>query len=643
MDADRVIDLGKPGDVDLDRFRYVARQALDLDGVKVDQQVRVAPLHRRRLADDGDRDLDLQFLFEVDPEEVDVLRALEAGMGLDFLDQDLLGTAAVELEVDQVGPAGLGVDTAELGRVEADRLRLGAVAVDDPGDDALRPQPADVAAVDGALGCREFEVHFGRPWLPPNRWRRRLIISKSASPSGTPRNPLQGAGFYSIVMVVGGPPRLLAVVAAGLVAISAALVAEANAEASSSLTQVAAARQQLTLDLLGASAAGFSDQDLGPILDSMQTLSDQPAPAGLSDRAAFYRSQAAAFESLRGSLGALEVHQLDLLRSAATTRLADLSDELARTIAELESGLLDHTTTVNQPGYAPIEAQVSSIQTGLAIGYGPADFRRVFEALGAPIDQAQQLRAARAADLAAVQAEASRLVTSAGGSLDAVRQVGLGALYYGRNYATAVAYLRLEPGRQYDLLESDATRLQGTDIQDVAEAAALEERHRDLLHAALIAGFPAKGIFVSIQDEELWAYDHGQLFVDTLVTTGMPQLPTDTGLMRINRKESPVHFVSPFPKGSPYDYGTIDARYALWFQPSGEAIHDSWWRSWYGPGSNLNGRGSIGVPYGPIDRLYPWGDVGTPVLVIPGDGSPLASQLALKTYDDPAWGSAPPD
>src|SRR5207248_7856941 len=38
-----------------------------------------------------------------------------------------------------------------------------------------------------------------------------------------------------------------------------------------------------------------------------------------------------------------------------------------------------------------------------------------------------------------------------------------------------------------------------------------------------------------------------------------------------------------------------------------------------------------------------WGDVGTPVLVIPGDGSPLASQLALKTYDDPAWGSAPPD
>ena len=423
--------------------------------------------------------------------------------------------------------------------------------------------------------------------------------------------------------------------AAGLVAISAALVAEADAEASSSFSQVAAARQQLDLDLLAASAEGFSDQDLGPILDSVQQLSVQPAPAGLSDRAAFYRAQTARFEGLRVSLGALEVHQLDLLRSAATTRLADLTDELAQ----------DVQLGVDPVDLAPIQARVTAIQAVLTVAYGPADFRRSFEALGAPIDQAQQLRAARAADLAAVQSEASRLVANAAGNLDAVRQVGMGALYYGRNYATAIAYLRLTPGRQYDLLESDATRLQSTDVLQVAEAAALEERHRDLLHQAMIAGLPAKGIFVSIQDEELWAYDHGQLFIDTLVTTGMPQLPTDTGLMRINRKESPVHFVSPFPKGSPYDYGTIDARYALWFQPSGEAIHDSWWRSWYGPGSNLSGRGShgcIGVPYGPIDSLYPWGDVGTPVLVIPGDGSPLASQLAAKTYDDPFWGSGPP-
>jgi L,D-transpeptidase-like protein len=436
-------------------------------------------------------------------------------------------------------------------------------------------------------------------------------------------------------MFVGGPPRLLAVLAACLVALTAALVAEADAEASSSLSQVASARQQLNLDLLAAAAAGYTDQDLGPILDQVRQLSVEPAPSGLSDRASFYRRQAVELESLRISLAALEVSQLDLLRRATTTRLSDLTSELAQ----------DDELGVDPVDLAPIEAQVSLIRVGLATAYSPADFRRAFGAMGRPIDAAQQLRAARAADLAAVQGEAARILAAANGNLDAVRQVGLNALADGRNYATAVAYLRLAPGRQYDLLESDANRLQGTAPQQVAEAAALEERHRDLLHAAMIAGFPAKGIFVSILAEELWAYDHGQLFVDTLVTTGMPQLPTDTGLMRIYRKESPVHFISPFPKGSIYDYGTIDARYALWFQYSGEAIHDSWWRSWYGPSSNLNGHGShgcIGVPYGPIDALYPWGDVGTPVLVIPGDGSPVATQLAEKTYDDPFWGSGPP-
>lgn len=39
--------------------------------------------------------------------------------------------------------------------------------------------------------------------------------------------------------------------------------------------------------------------------------------------------------------------------------------------------------------------------------------------------------------------------------------------------------------------------------------------------------------------------------------------------------------------------------------------------------------------------LYRWGDTGTPLVVIPGDGTPVANQLAQKTYDDPAWGSGP--
>ena len=433
---------------------------------------------------------------------------------------------------------------------------------------------------------------------------------------------------------MGRPPRVLVVLAACLVALAAAFVVQAEAAASSSLSQAEVARQQLNLDLLAAGAGGYTEQDVGPILERQEELLNEAAPSGPADQAVFFRRQAQELGTLRLELAALEVHQLDLLRRATQTRLDDLLNELAQ----------DEKMGVETADIQPLRAQAEQVQLTIAYARSPMDFRHAFSDMGAPIDKAEQLRIARAADIAAVQSEADRLLQAAAGNVEAIRQVGLDALTAGRNFASAEAYLRLSPGRPYDLLESNVARLQGAAAEDVALAAALEERYRDQIHGGLLGSLPHKLIFVSILAEELWAYEDGKLFVDTPVTTGMPQLPTDTGLMRIARKESPVHFVSPFPKGSPYDYGTINARYALWFHPAGEAIHDSWWRSWYGPGSNLNGRGShgcIGVPYGPIDALYTWSDVGTAVLVIPGDGGAVAGQLNAKTYDDPYWGSGP--
>ena len=68
-------------------------------------------------------------------------------------------------------------------------------------------------------------------------------------------------------MLMGGPHRVLAVLAASLVALTAAFVAQAGAEASSSLSQVESARQQLNLDLLAAASSGFNEQDVAPILE----------------------------------------------------------------------------------------------------------------------------------------------------------------------------------------------------------------------------------------------------------------------------------------------------------------------------------------------------------------------------------------
>ena len=423
---------------------------------------------------------------------------------------------------------------------------------------------------------------------------------------------------------------------AALLATGSALSGGLTGYLESSRAAALRAEQQFDAQMLSASAAGYTSDDLASILDAAQALEARPLPAPPAERVGYYRRQAADFTSLQHDLVSLEGIQVDLLRQIATTRLLALKDELAR----------DQSLGVDDVEVAPLQAQARLVEGLLQVARTPADYRSAFSDLGVPIEQARQIRVDYENEMNAVQAEAARLKDSSGGNPDSLRAIAATALARGRDDAAWNGMMRFPAiGRAYELLESNMTKVQSAaDLDALATAVALEERYRDQVHQVLVSRLPRKVILVSIGDQELWAYDSQQLYIDTLVTTGIPQLPTDVGLMRIFRKESPVHFVSPFPKGSPYDYGSIDAKYAMFFQPSGEAIHDSWWRHWYGPGSNLNGKGShgcIGLPYGPIDRIYPWGDIGVPVVVIPGDGTTADSQLAQKSYDDPFWGDGP--
>jgi hypothetical protein len=431
--------------------------------------------------------------------------------------------------------------------------------------------------------------------------------------------------------------RVLALLAAIAVTFGLALSIAISAEraAGVAFTAAQAARDRFEAEVMGASALGYSSDDLAPVLAQATALDDAAAPVLPGDRAAYYSAVAAGFEHLRHDLVALEARQLELLRRASVNRLVDLREQLSR----------DEAQGVDPVDLQPIRQQADAVAAAIKVAEGPLDYRIAFSDLGVPLEQAAQVRMQHETEIAAVQAETDRLLSAYASNAVGLRAVGTTALALGRNDESYELMMRLPAlGRVYDLLESNGAKLTATNLADLAMTVALEERYRDEVHAALLTHLPRKVIMVSIQAEELWAYDHGQLYVDTLVTTGVPELPTDIGLMRVFRKESPVHFVSPFPKGSRWDYGTIDAKYVMFFQASGEAIHDSWWRHWYGPGSNLNGHGShgcIGVPYGPIDKLYPWGDLGIPVVVIAGDGTSPAQQLAQKTYDDPFWGTGP--
>lgn len=134
-----------------------------------------------------------------------------------------------------------------------------------------------------------------------------------------------------------------------------------------------------------------------------------------------------------------------------------------------------------------------------------------------------------------------------------------------------------------------------------------------------------KRIVVSLGQQRLWAYEGDKEFISTLVTTGGPELPTPVGTFHILSRQSPFTFRSPWPKGSPYWYPDSPASFAMLFEESGYFIHDSPWRSQYGPGSNRyqgrpggNGTGTHGcvnVPYPVQKQLFAWAPVGTPVVV----------------------------
>jgi len=134
-----------------------------------------------------------------------------------------------------------------------------------------------------------------------------------------------------------------------------------------------------------------------------------------------------------------------------------------------------------------------------------------------------------------------------------------------------------------------------------------------------------KRIVVSLSQQKLWAYSGSQVFLQSLVTTGGPELPTPVGTFYILQKFSPFTFKSPWPKGSPYWYADSPTNYAMLFDDGGYFIHDAPWRSFFGPGSNtVDGKpgdnntgthGCVNVPAGVQATLFAWTTPGTPVVI----------------------------
>ena len=137
-----------------------------------------------------------------------------------------------------------------------------------------------------------------------------------------------------------------------------------------------------------------------------------------------------------------------------------------------------------------------------------------------------------------------------------------------------------------------------------------------------------KEIIVSLSRQWVWAYQNGVQVFNSPVMTGRPTLATPTGTYHVFLKLHPTTFTSPWPPGSPYWYPPTYINYALGWRAGGFFLHDSWWYSVYGPGTNRwhydpkfgwqwGTHGCIAMPLSAASWLYYWAPIGTLVQVNP--------------------------
>ncbi|MDQ6748800.1 MAG: L,D-transpeptidase [Candidatus Dormibacteraeota bacterium] len=427
------------------------------------------------------------------------------------------------------------------------------------------------------------------------------------------------------------PHALVLLLVAGIVAAAVLTAVITGAVASYNLS-----RASLESDVKAARSAGFTDDDLRPVLAGVSALHAAAAPH-LGQRLSFYQHQKAVADNLRSELTQLR-----------GTKLAEYRQQFDSQAATTKQALdQDRGLGVADEDLAPLQKSLNDVSAKEASAVNAADLRKELAALAPVGARAAQLGKDQAAENTAITQQTAALKAAHPNDLEGIRHDGQAALVTGRNDGTLAGWLKLSSlDRMVAGIETAGTGLGGPDLDQVARAAATVQVRNNNFHNALAAAMPEKVIHVSLTDQHMWAYEHGKVVFDTLITTGRPQLPTDSGPMSVLWKVTPWKMHSPWPRTSQWWYPDTTVRKVVWFTATGEGFHDANWEpnSMYGPGSQFNqniaSHGCIHMPGTTVDFLYDWAPVGTPVIVIPGDGSPASEQLKHDTIDTPAGQTA---
>ena len=434
---------------------------------------------------------------------------------------------------------------------------------------------------------------------------------------------------------------------AGLIVILIAVIGTAAVlgtgyyQATGVSTDYQAARAKLTSDLGAAQGNGLTQAEIAPIAAQLAAIdSRRPAlPSGI--RLALDRSDIDALNQLDIQLKATQASVFQTASSDATSQLTAADAALA---ADKQIGVPDSDL-------GPLAKRLSDLKGAKASAQSIKDWRDVGTKATAVHDSLVKAGVTQQQENSAIQAAANALVQQTAGNLGAIQQAGTAALVLDRNDASIAAY-EAKPGRfpriddlmaLYNRTEFYAPKLGSGDIKEASYGTAAIQRYGGQVHNMLMTNLGPKHVIVSFQDQHVWAFENGNVVLQTPATTGVrgdTAYGTDFGPMKIVLRSHPWKMHSPFPPGSGHWYPDTVVQWTAFFTNSGEAFHDAAWQSdsTLGPGSQYSAwtrsHGCIHVPYSDAQWMFNWAVEGTPVDVYPGNGQPVAEQLSEMTTAD---------
>jgi lipoprotein-anchoring transpeptidase ErfK/SrfK len=406
--------------------------------------------------------------------------------------------------------------------------------------------------------------------------------------------------------------KILIVLAVGIGASLSGAWARQTWSESLAHSHASSAESKASSLLARAAAIGLLAGEIAPFrarldqLRSLQPPSSSPfwAPA-VPD---FYERQARSYRKLARRLHAAISRVTQATRAEAHAQITTMTNQIA-TATQFE---------VDSSGARSVLARESAL---LAKSATPGQFRTVSSALSAAV-------AGLTGAIAVQQRYVSGLLAQSGNNLNAVISTARDEVAAAQGQLDLLGLLTTRATTYRSTLQQG---LAAVEAAPTAFAAAVKESQLHPELAALSADYaktlPQKMVVVSTEAQSATMYEAGKQVYSTPVTTGGPELPTDHGVFHIYMKVTPWVFHSPWPPGSPYYYPPTPITYWMPFD-GGEGLHDAWWRSNFGSGSNLQPtnlgdgnvilgtHGCVNMPMDAAQFVWNWAPIGTTVIVI---------------------------